>query len=306
MSEKKAIFMYAESLIEAGASYVEIDYKTLEKILKPAVSQQYIFRINIAEELIVANALEFAYAVVPLRLHAILPMLEVPAILEIEIGDSDVFAVLQLISQNVDFSLVSMIRLVGDFEPETIETIITKYRRRTVIPLDICPTNGSLSALDSAICAYKSVADAVTVAFGEYERFASLEELLLMLSAVHKVMVSPHYLSGICKASIFLSLFAEDDDKKVSNLGVMIRRYMHRPISIQNIDMPIDSDEFAVKPPNMIRLRNRNTNNGAAARVLRSMGLERETREKIMEILDDCQVDISGVIKNVDDKENNQ
>jgi hypothetical protein len=301
-NEKRAISSYAEALIEAGAAYVEIDYQTLMRLPKPNGAENYIFRIGARDEYIVANALSFSYAIVPLRFHDITPRLNLPAILELNIGDNDVFDVLQYATGVADISAYSMIRLVGEFDPDTLAAMIVKYKRRTIIPIDICPTNDSLSALTAAISAYIANADAITVSFGEYERFASLEELLIMLSAMHKIVVSRTYLTGICKASIFMSMFAE---KIVSNLAVMIRRYMYRPMHIENIDSPKDTENLVVRRTSIGRGRKPQSLR-PAARVLNSMGLERSMSEAIMEILDVCQVDISGIIKNTEDEENKQ
>jgi hypothetical protein len=289
-NNKKAMFMYVCSLIEAGASYIEVDYESLLRLPKPSGAENYIFRIGSPEEFVVTNALKFAYTVVPLKYHYIAPQIQIPAILEIEVGEGDVFDVLRLISSNIDFSPYSMIRLVGDFEPDSIGQMIAEYKRKTVIPIDICPTNTTLSALNSAIAAFKANADAVTVSFGEYEQFASLEELLIMLSAMYKAVVSPDYLSGICKASILM--FSE---KKVSNLAVMIRRYMYRPINIETIDSPGQPDKNRLRPPGMVRLRQRqNFRRSSAVRVLDSMGIEREMSAQIMEILNTCNVELSS------------
>jgi hypothetical protein len=291
--------MYVCSLIEAGASYIEVDFEAVQRLPKPSGSENYIFRLNVPEEYVVANALSFAYAVVPLKYHYIASELEIPAILEIETGDSDIMAILQLVSSSIDLSPFTMIRLVGDFEPDTISDILAKYKRRTVIPIDICPTNSTLSALTCAIAAVRANCDAVTVSFGEYEKFASLEELLIMLSAMYKIVVSPDYLAGICKASIFLSMFSEE---KLSNLAMMVRRYMYRPINIQTVDDNRIIEQTVKPPPMSVYCDNRQKSN-LAARVLHSMGIERELSSQIIEILDSCRVDIYGILKSIDDKE---
>jgi hypothetical protein len=316
LRERRATFMYAESLVEAGASYVEVDSRALSLLPEPTGAERYIFRITEAWEYPEAIPGKFAYAVVPLRFHNLLPLLSVPAILEIDLGShataagGDIFSILQLISSEADLSNVGMIRLVGDFDADTIPAIIAKYKRRTVIPIDFCPTNTSLSALESVIAAFMSCADAVTVGFGDYERFASLEELIIMLAAVYKTRITPHYLAGICKASIFLSMIATENADKASNLCVMIRRYMHRPCNIETIDLPADCTEpLPWKPPTRPLTRSgTQAKNTPVARVLRSMGIEQEMSDKIMEVIDLCTVglnsaDISDIIKILDDKD---
>ncbi|MCL2037065.1 MAG: hypothetical protein FWG83_06755 [Oscillospiraceae bacterium] len=286
---QKVLFMYVDSLIESGASYVEIDFQALLKLPKPSGAEKYIYRLGAPEEFVVANALSFEYALVPLRWHYIAPKIERPVILEIEVGNSNILKVLQLLSSEVDFSSFSMFRFIGEFEPDSIAGIVSLFRQRTVIPLDLCPTNHNLSALSAVIDACKANCDAVTVSFGDYEKFAALEEVLIMLSSMHKIMVSPYYLSGICKASLFQELLREEESGFPSNLAAMMRRYMHRPINIERVD---GSDLAGVHTP-MVRMPGENRQT-TIENVLDSMGLEREMRDELVKILDECNTGISG------------
>ena len=281
--DKKSAFMYVSALAQAGAAYVEVDLSTVVNLPKPSGSENYIYRLGCSEEHVIANALKFAYAVVPLRYSFIISKINVPVILEIEVDGADIFDVLQLISTGVDFARLSMIRLVGDFDPDDVPDIIAKYRRRLVIPIDICPRNDSLNALSSAIAAYRAGADAVTVSFGNNGKFASLEELLIMLSAFYKIIVSPDYLEGICRASIIIALISEE---RVTNLSIMMRKYMYCPIDIDNID------RLEPKRPNAGRKNYKRS--PPAARVLSALGIEKEMSDKIIEVLEDCSIEITG------------
>jgi hypothetical protein len=290
--DKKAMFMYVCALIEAGASYIELDFDSVVRLPKPSGAENYIFRISRPEEFVVANALSFAYAVLPLKYSYVLPKLELPVILEIDVGDSDIFSILQIVSSNIDLSLYSMIRLVGDFDPDSIPSILSTYRRRTIIPIDICPRNTAITALTSAIAAYKANSDAVTVKFGDYKDFASLEEVLIMLSSMHKLIVSADYLEGICKASLFLSMFTEGTSR--SNLALMMQKYMHGPLKIENVDAPVDLDAVELKQllGSRIRMPYPTARSSPAARVLNSLGIEQEMSDEIIRVLKDCSMEI--------------
>jgi len=295
---KKAMFMYVCALAEAGAAYVELDFESLVRLPKPSGAENYIYRIGAPEEYVVANALNFSYATVPLKYHRILPKLELPAILEVETGDSDVLALLQLISSNINLSEFGMLRLVGEFDPDSLPGIVSTYRRRSVIPLDICPTNNALTALSSAIAAYRGGSDAVTVSFGDYESFASLEELLIMLSAMYKTVVSPDYLEGICRASLFSALFSE---QKTSNLSMMMRKYMFRPMMIERIDAEFNPEEAELRKlrPPLFR-KDRQERSNPASRLLDSMGIDPEMSANIIKILDSCSLEISEIAEILD------
>ncbi|MCL1789701.1 MAG: hypothetical protein FWG33_05015 [Oscillospiraceae bacterium] len=293
-NDKKILFMYVCALIEAGASYLELDFNSVMRLPKPSGAENYIFRINRPEEFVVANALNFAYVVIPLKFSYILPKVEIPAILEIETGDADVFDVLQIVSSNIDLTPYSMLRLVGDFEPDSIHSMINTYRRRTIIPVDICPKNTGLTALNSAISAIKSDSDAVTARFGDSKSSASLEEVLIMLASMHKIIVSPNYLEGICKASLFLSMFSVGTD--CSNLALMMKKYMYGTHRIENVDVTLSREEAdlrrIISSSNRGNLLRKTLNRNPAERVLTSLGIEREMTEQIIKVINNCNVEI--------------
>ncbi|MCL2070647.1 MAG: hypothetical protein FWH07_00220 [Oscillospiraceae bacterium] len=299
--DKKAVFLYVCALIEAGASYIELDFDSVVRLPKPSGAENYIFRLNRPEEFVVANALNFSYAVLPLRLSYVMSKLELPVILEIDTGDSDVFDILQIVASNIDLSQYGMIRLTGDFEPDSIPEIISTYKRRTIIPIDICPKNSMLTALNSAIAAVSANSDAVTVRFGDYKDYASLEELLIMLSSMHKLIVSPDYLEGICKAALISSIFSEGVGR--SNLSLMMQKYMHGPLRIPNIDRVAEPEtaELSRLLGSRIRMNDVSDRGNLMSRVLGNLGLEQEVSGKLADILQNCNIELFKVIKEDDE-----
>jgi hypothetical protein len=303
-NSKKSMFMYVCALLEAGASYIELDFQSLIRLPKPSGAEKFIYRINAPEEFVVANALNFSYAVLPLKFAYILPRLELPVILEIDAGDAsdpaNVFNILGLISANVDltsFPHLEMLRLTGDFDSATIPEILSTYRRRTVIPADICPKNRNLTALDSAIAAYRAGFDAVTVSFAapddEDGGHATLEETLIMLASMYKLTVSPSYLEGICKASLFAGMFREIGR---TNLTLMMHKYAYSPLTIKKIDKPPELVQTERDAPK-IRMKSRTANRRPTARVLGSMGVEQEMSDEIVKILESCSMELFGQSK---------
>jgi len=283
-TDKKEAFAYICSIAEAGASYIELGLDALSKLPKPGGSEKYIYRLSDAEEYIIANAFAFSYAVVPLSLSYITNKLNLPIILEIDIDGPDIFEVLPVIASNLDFSRLNMLRLTGEFDPETLPQNIARYRRRMTLPLDICPRNNRLTALSSAIAAYRSQADAVTLSFGDDENFAALEEFLIMIAAVYRIYVSGEYLSGICKATMIASLIAE---VRYTNLAMMMKKYMYCPFNIENAD-------FVSKQGRRVTLKNTLNDMPAAARALSALGLERELSEEIIAVLKGCNIELAS------------
>ncbi|MCL1831963.1 MAG: hypothetical protein FWG45_03515 [Oscillospiraceae bacterium] len=291
-TDKRAVFMYVCALAEAGASYVEVDFQSLIRLPKPSGSENYIYRIGAPEEYVVANALKFAYAVLPLKYAHVLPRLELPVILEVDVGDGTdpmlVFDILQLISTHLDLTAFEMIRLTGEFDAQSIPGIVNTYRRRTVIPLDICPRNTTLTALDSAIAAYHAEFDAVTVGYGS-DVYASFEEMLIMLASMYRTFISGTYLEGICKASLFKAMFS---DFRKTNLSLMMNKYMYCSHSIKNVDFSPYEDAAKARP--MPKLPSPSGISHPAGRVLGALGLERETSNEIIRILEECNLEIAN------------
>jgi hypothetical protein len=290
LTDKTATFMYVCSLLEAGASYVELDFKSLMRLPKPSGSENYIYRISAPEEFVVANALKFEYAVLPLEFVHILPRLELPLILEVDVGDAtdalNVFKLLHMISEKIDFTRFQMLRIVGVFDSDTLPTLIATYRRRTIIPLDICPVNTHLSALDSAITAYRSGFDAITVCYGDGSVYASLEETLIMLGAMYRLIVTPNYLEGICKASMLSMLFTE---AKNANLNALMKRYVNTPVPVTHIDAKLYIKRIAP----YIRLQPDPNAHKITAKMVGTLGLDKEMADELVKILESCSFKIA-------------
>ncbi|MCL2634066.1 MAG: hypothetical protein FWD34_06080 [Oscillospiraceae bacterium] len=295
-AQKRMMYMYGSSLNQAGADYVELGLNALVKLPKPTFSDNYIYRLNAAEEYVVANAFDFAYVVVPLRYSYIISKITRPVILEIDIDGTDILEAVQILSVNLDFSSLGMLRLVGDFIPEEIPEIIAKCRRRIVLPIDICPKNTTLSALSSAISAYKANSDSITLSFGNDREFASLEEFLVMMAAIHRIVVHHDYLEGICRAELTSALITEE--KHETNLSVMMRKYLYCPTEIENADGVIN-----VKSVRPLPFRKQTKHISAAQRVLSSLGVERDLSDKITEVLEGCGMEISGKQTDTDNTE---
>ena len=232
---KSDVHLYANSLIEAGADYVEIDLQALSRLPKPSGSENYIFRIERAEEYKIANSLPFAYALLPLKFSYLIGKLEVPVILEIKTGDADILALLKVVSESIDLTGISLLRLVGDFrkQPEDFKNLLTKIRLKYAVPIDICPLNTTLGALGDAIAAYGANIDALTLNFGNSSNFTPLEEFLISMATIYKVIISKSYISGICKAAVVSTIISE---METLNLKMLMKRYRLSPRKIEIID----------------------------------------------------------------------
>ncbi|MCL1881449.1 MAG: hypothetical protein FWF76_04655 [Oscillospiraceae bacterium] len=302
LTEKKALFAYVCALMETGVSYIELDFSTLIRLPKPSGSEKYIYRINEPEEYVVANALNFSYAVLPLKYARLRSQLELPIILEIDVGDATeamtVFNILQIISTNIDLTEYAMLRLIGEFDSESVRAIIHTYRRRSIIPLDICPRNTVLTALDSAVTAYRCDCDAITVSFAEPAgggaTFAALEETLITLASMYRIVVSPTYLEGICKATLFSAMFAK---RNQTNLTLLMNKYMHSPLTIlradsDSKDTPDSHNEntsYECTKARMPEVKPVYSNN---TKVVEALQLDYDTSRELIRVLNSCNMEL--------------
>ena len=297
---RKLMFSYVCALLEAGADYIELDFTSLIRLPKPSGSEKYIYRIGEAEEYVVANALNFSYAVLPLEFSYVVAKLEVPAILEVRLSDARALEVLNVVTTNPVLDAFDMLRVVGDFRPDTIRSIVNLHRSNTIVPLDICPSDTMLTALECAVTAAMCACDAVTVCFGGSNKFATLEETLILLSAAQYGGIRPNFLEGICKCALLMTLFS---DKLTSNLDMMMQKYSYGYGSVKNVDIkPNKEKQDKLELSRLLGCNVRNPENEHdkrrfVERVAGKLGADVETAEEIARILNECSVQIENYRK---------
>jgi hypothetical protein len=285
ITSKTDAYTYALSLKEAGADYIEIDLNALVRLPEPIGSENYIFRIENIEEFPVANALPFLYAVLPLKLSYLIEKINIPVILEIKTGDADILALLKVVSESIDLTKIALLRLVGDFrkQPDEFRSILNKIRMMYAVPFDICPLNTTLGALSAAITAYEAGIDSLTLNFGNSSNFSPLEEFLISMATVHKLVISRNYISGICKASVMSALISEI---KTINLKMLMKRYQLAPQRVEIADgTPLSWNPWKGK---------KYPRRSLIERRLDFMEVEEELSQEIMAQLKKCGVDFFG------------
>jgi hypothetical protein len=284
---KTDVYTYALSLKEAGADYIEIDFNALMRLPEPmgAAAENYIFRVEHADEYHIANALPFTYAVLPLKFSHLIERINVPVILEVKTGDADILALLKVVAESIDLTKIALLRLVGDFrkQPEEFKSVLAKIRMMYAVPFDICPCNTTLGALTAAIAAYEAGIDSLTLNFGNSSNFTPLEEFLISMATVHKVVINRNYISGICKASVMSSLIGEIE---TINLKMLMKRYQLSP---QRVEVA-DGTPMNLNPWKGRKYQKRSL----IERRLDYMEVDEELSQEIMTQLKKCGVDFFG------------
>ncbi|MCL2018868.1 MAG: hypothetical protein FWG70_03830 [Oscillospiraceae bacterium] len=282
-TRKTDVYMYAQSLIESGADYVEVDLAALMRLPQPSGAENYIFRIGHSEEYRVADALPFSYAVVPLKYSYLIDKIKVPVILEVKLGDADILALLRVVSESIDLTKTALLRLVGEFkkQPDELKAVLDKINMLYAVPIDLCPLNTTLDALSTAVAAYEAGVGSLTFSFGNSSDFASLEEFLISMATVHRNIVSRSYISGICKAAVLSALIS---DIETLNLKLLMKRYHLSPQRVETIDgPPLGFNPWKGK------MRPRRT---LIQRRLDDMDVEEELSDEIVDKLRKCGMDL--------------
>jgi hypothetical protein len=288
ITNKIDVYTYALSLKEAGADYIEIDFNALMRLPEPvgaAGTENYIFRIEHADEHHIANALPFSYAVLPLKYSHLIGKINIPVILEIKTGEADIPALLKVVAESIDLTEIALLRLVGDFrkQPDDFKSILDKVRMMYAVPFDICPLNTTLGALSAAISAYEACIDSLTLNFGNSSNFTPLEEFLISMATVNKVVINRNYISGICKASVMSSLISEIE---TINLKMLMKRYQLSP---QRVEVA-DGTPMGLNPWKGRKYQRRSL----IERRLDYMEVDEELSQEIMTQLKKCGVDFFG------------
>lgn len=284
ITKKSDVYLYADSLLEAGADYIEIGLTALTRLPKPTGSERYVYRIERPEEYIIANAFPFSYASIPLRLSYLISKIQIPVILEVNIGDVDPLALVKVVSDSIDLTAVSLLRLTGDFKqsPDEFNLLVNRLRMKYAVPVDICPLNNSMSALSTAITAYAARTGSVTLSFAGAGNFASLEEFLIALSSMYGVVVTKNYISGICKSAMLSFLISTIETR---NLNLLMKHYGLNSHKIMRIDsQPLDK----INEYRRVSLSKRRS---ATEKKLNKMKIDEERAEKIAEVLKNCGID---------------
>jgi hypothetical protein len=290
LTGKTDVYMYAQALIEAGADYVEVDLPALMRLPEPSGAENYIFRIERADEYKIANALPFSYVLLPLKFSYLIEKLDIPVILEIKTGDADILALLKVVSESINLTNVALLRLVGDFKKQADElgNILYRIRMLYAVPIDVCPLNTTLGALAAAITAYKAGVDSVTLSFGNSGNHTSLDEFLISMATVYKTVITKSYISGICKAAVMSSLIG---DIETLNLKMLMKRYRLSPQRVETADDSPAGRNISFKQPRRKTL---------VERRLIGLEVEEELSEEIADTLKKCGIDFYSDRENDD------
>ena len=272
---------YCNAVFACGADYIEINANIAKALGKQDFSEKFILRISGLTDLKLCCEKQFAYIVLPVGLSGITKKLSKmqSIIIEANADEYSADAILRYITDSDYSENISMIRLTGVFgnTDDSVEKLIEAHHRNSYIPLDICPLNTMMTGVSDAIAAWKGETDALTLSFGRNNYYTSLEQFLINLQIARGMPMRGDRIHGICAASLmFNALFGR--------VPVGLSKMLDSEDEVNA--MVYDSDSgVTIKSVRLPKGRDGERRESIIDRKIRSIGLERDIEEAIIETL---------------------
>lgn len=222
----KYIFDYIEALRDAGIKNVELDYRTVMRLNELPDGVGYIFRLCDSSFAPLMDVFDFNYVLLTLNDMNAALSLPVPAIVELPAQTRLTQKLISVINSQIN-GRVGLIRLRGDFDFPSIQDaakFVLKLKNTVTIPVDICPTNGLKTALDSAIKLSITRADSVTLCTGTSGAYAGLEEFVFTLMSVYGAIPPELNMGAVIRASVMSKLIFRSEPNGIADVMELLER----------------------------------------------------------------------------------
>ncbi len=206
-AEPDDIGRYIGALAQTGVKYVEIDFRALMKLRRLPRGIGYIFRPVDPMFLRFTEIFRFDYVALAVNEIIKRPKIGIPVMLSLPLPGNFMTRSPHEIVQcadNVVDGQVTSVRIRGDFpliSAKDAAQYIDFLKKRVTIPVDICPTNGCMTALNTAISFFGRGTDSITVTMGSSDKYCSLEELMITFLTMYGGCPKDLNMSGLCKAA---------------------------------------------------------------------------------------------------------
>lgn len=215
------IYKYIKALGEAGIKYVQMDFRTIMRMEELPDGVGYIFSAVDPTFSRLAEAFDFDYTLVSFNALQKGVSVNTPAIIQLPANVTLSRKLLRL-TEGLIRGRAGAVRLMGDFPMTSFEKareMMLGMKNAVTIPIDICPTNGCRTALDTALKMSAAGADCVTMTMGLSGRYASFEEYLFSLMAVFGALPDNYSMAALCKAAIYHKLvFVGDKSDSITQI----------------------------------------------------------------------------------------
>ncbi len=282
------IAAYKDGLAEFGVAYTEMTTDTFLMLPPAGDMSKVILRMTSVRDLLYINSFNFAYVTVPANLTEFIPQIERPVISELSLHGGDLIRATEMFEKNFDLDKVAMIRFVDDFResPQEMAQLVREYRNKYYRPVDICPTNRYTNAVNEAVAAVIAKSDSITMRFGDYDRFAELQDYTISLATLFGVAPSPQMIMALYKCGC---LYAMIYGRRARSALDDLRFGQISPHYVKNVDrtIPLQPNERTthtsyVRPPD-----NSAQNGDLLYKKLRSMMVDAVTAQELEEVIDE-------------------
>lgn len=202
------IYKYIKSLGEAGIRYVQMDFRTIMRMEELPDGIGYIFSSVDPMFAQLADTFDFDYTLVSFNALQRGVSVNTPAIVQFPANVTLSRRLLRL-AEGLIHGQAGVVRLLGDFPmmtPDEARDMVNRLKNAVTVPIDICPTNGGKTALDTALKVSAAGVDCLTMTMGVSSRYASFEEYLFSLMAVFGTLPEKYSMAALCKAAIYHKL----------------------------------------------------------------------------------------------------
>lgn len=241
----RKLVSFMNMLIRAGADYLEINKKFLERMSGVIPAFNFIYRIEEGEDIELCLKNNFSYGIITLdkllKLHkairkngkALNLMLEIDIKDIKEIGENKYIDECEYIldlKRIIDINLIKSIRLTNVNKEILLnwKGIIRQLRSELKIKVDVCPNNDFHMATAIAVEASINGCDFITASFagkGNINGYAALEEIIMALKVINKIYVRSDISLFSCMREEYISLTGENISKVKPILGLNIFKY---------------------------------------------------------------------------------
>ena len=223
---------------------------------------------------------KFAYVSIPADLSVFFDKLSVfqNIIAEVQSDKYSIISELLDHKEHDHFRNVSMIRLTGILSSDEadMKALLGWCRFNFHQPIDICPLNTMLSGSSDALDAFNCGADAVSLSFGRNHYYTSFEDFLINRQIMRRSVMTPESIAALCNASLaFMKLFCTIP----SGMERLAIKDNPTPSPVYDIEKGLAFRPF--KPGR----RKMPDNENIIERQIRTIGLEREIEDAIIDML---------------------
>lgn len=275
---KNELEAYVKAVKACGADYIELCAPAAKLLDADDYSEDYILNIRSAYDLGFCAVMRFAYVTIPFA-HAEwtekVPD-DQPIIIEAQADEYSALAILLYLRRFRFMKRVAMVRLTG-ITGDSVDSLVKWCRANYFTPVDICPLNSMLTGASDAVAATEAGASMVTLSFGRGYYYTSMEQYLIDVHIHRRAIIKAEIIKAICVASL---LFTDIFGMIPAGLASIIDGTSDTLTAVYDVETGV-----MYRPYRTLRHQKPERYEGTVERRIKSIGLEREIEDAIMDML---------------------